>query len=334
MKIDVFTHIMPAGYLQRIGQGTTHDPGMSKRVANIAALHDLQTRLRMVEQFGDYQQILSLASPPIEVLAGPDRSAEIARSANDAMAEICAKHRDHFPSFVASLPMNNPAEAVKEIDRAITKLNACAVQIFTHVAGHPLVEPPYFPIFERAAHHDRVIFMHPARSAKFADYPTESESKYELWWALGWPYETSVAMARMVYAGFFDKLPNLKILTHHLGGMIPYFEGRVGAGLDQIGTRTPGQDHQALVGGLKRRAFDYYKMFYADTALFGSLPATRCGLAFFGVDHCLFASDSPFDPEGGTMFIRETIRVLDALEISAADRQKLYEGNARRLLKL
>jgi aminocarboxymuconate-semialdehyde decarboxylase len=75
-------------------------------------------------------------------------------------------------------------------------------------------------------------------------------------------------------------------------------------------------------------------MFYADTALFGSASGTRCGLDFFGVDHCLFASDCPFDPEGGPMFIRDTITVLDELAISESDRTKLFEGNTRRLLKL
>ena len=79
---------------------------------------------------------------------------------------------------------------------------------------------------------------------------------------------------------------------------------------------------------------NYFKMFYADTALFGSTAGTECGLKFFGVDNCLFASDCPFDPEGGPMYIRETIRVLNELGVSSEDRIKLYDTNTRRLLKL
>jgi aminocarboxymuconate-semialdehyde decarboxylase len=117
--------------------------------------------------------------------------------------------------------------------------------------------------------------------------------------------------------------------------MVPYFEGRVGPGWDQLGARTSDEDLSAVLKRLKKRPLDYFKeFFYGDTALFGSLAGTKCGLEFFGVDHVLFASDSPFDPEKGPMFIRETIKVIDQLEITPEEREKIYEGNARRLLKL
>jgi predicted TIM-barrel fold metal-dependent hydrolase len=75
-------------------------------------------------------------------------------------------------------------------------------------------------------------------------------------------------------------------------------------------------------------------MFYADTALFGSVAGTKCGLEFFGADNVLFASDSPFDPEKGPGYIRETIKIIEELPISDEDRKKIFEGNARKLLKL
>jgi predicted TIM-barrel fold metal-dependent hydrolase len=124
------------------------------------------------------------------------------------------------------------------------------------------------------------------------------------------------------------------VITHHMGGMIPYFDGRVGPGWDQLGTRTSGEEYAGLAARLPRRPLDYFKLFYADTCLFGSLAGTRCRLEFFGADHVLFASDSPFDPEHGPMYIRETIRAIDALELSDAERAKIYHGNARRLLRL
>jgi aminocarboxymuconate-semialdehyde decarboxylase len=116
--------------------------------------------------------------------------------------------------------------------------------------------------------------------------------------------------------------------------MVPYFSGRTGPGLDQLGARTEEEDLTVYLRRLKKRPQEYFKMFYADTATFGSGPAIRCGLDFFGADQVLFASDSPFDPEKGAGYTRETIRCLDLLDVSEADRRKIYEGNARRLLRL
>ena len=141
-------------------------------------------------------------------------------------------------------------------------------------------------------------------------------------------------MGRIALSGVFDRVPNLKIITHHMGAMIPYFEGRIGPGLDQLGNRTDDEHDVGTLARLKKRPYDYFRMFYADTALFGALPATECGLAFFGSDHVLFGSDMPYDPEKGPGFIRETIRVIDNITASLDDKQKIYEGNARRLLKL
>ena len=156
---------------------------------------------------------------------------------------------------------------------------------------------------------------------------------FPIFFTFGWPYETSVAMARILFAGYFDRWPNLKVITHHMGGMIPYFAGRIGPGLDQLGARTEDEDLTVYLKRLQKRPYDYFKMFYADTALFGARDAVECGLKFFGADQVVFASDFPFDPEKGTFNIRETIKDIDSLSISESDRKKIYEGNARRLLK-
>jgi aminocarboxymuconate-semialdehyde decarboxylase len=132
----------------------------------------------------------------------------------------------------------------------------------------------------------------------------------------------------------FRSFPELKIITHHLGAMIPYFSGRTGPGLDQLGARTEDEDLAAQGRMLKKRPQEYFKMFYADTATFGSRAALECGLDYFGVDKVLFASDSPFDPEKGPGYIRETIRCVDEISISTEDRAKIYEGNARKMLRL
>ena len=184
------------------------------------------------------------------------------------------------------------------------------------------------------AGYDLPIWMHPFRGADFSDYQTEDRSEYEIWWTFGWPYDTSVAMARLVFAGYFDRFPNLKIITHHMGAMAPYFEGRIGPGWDQLGARTSDVDYSAVLKKLARRPLDYFKMFYADTALFGAYDATVCGLRFFGADHVVFASDAPFDPEKGPMYIRETIAIVDRLPVSSHEREQIYWRNAKALLKL
>lgn len=333
-KLDVFNHIFPKPFFELMMRVAPAHKDMGKRVRGVPMLVDLDERFRVMDLFEEYQQILSLASPPLEALGGPEVTIQLAQAANDGMAELCQRHPERFPGFVASLPMNSPEGLLAEARRAVTDLDACGVQVFTNVSGKPLDAPETLPLFDLMAELDQPIWLHPARQARHPDYLTEDKSKYEIWWTFGWPYETSVAMARIVFAGLFDKHPHLKVITHHMGAMIPYFEGRVGPGWDQLGSRTSDEDLTKVRDGLEKRPYDYFKMFYADTAVFGARAATECGLSFFGVDHVLFSSDSPFDPEKGPMYIRETIKILDSLDISEADRATIYRGNALKLLNL
>jgi aminocarboxymuconate-semialdehyde decarboxylase len=287
-----------------------------------------------MDRYEGYVQVLTLASPPIEALGGPDVAPELARLANDGMAELVDRHPDRFPGFVASLPMNEPDATLAELERAIGQLGATGVQIFSNVNGRPLDEPEFQPIFARMAHHGLPIWIHPARPASFADYPTETRSKYDLWWAFGWPYETTIAMGRLVFSGLFDRFPDLRIIIHHMGAMLPYFEGRAGYGLDQLGTRSDDPDDLAALKRLKRRPLDYFRMFYGDTAVFGAHHAMECGLGFFGAERVLFGTDMPFDPEKGHGFIRETIAAMERMRATPEEKTRIYEGNARRLLRL
>jgi aminocarboxymuconate-semialdehyde decarboxylase len=334
MKIDTFNHIFPKSYFDKMVQVAPNAKDMHKRVRNVPSIVDLNERFRIMDLFDDYCQVICLGAPPIEVYGPPSVTRDMAKLANDGMAELARKYPDRFPAFIASLPMNDPDGLLAETDRAIKDLGAVGVQIFTNVLGRPLDKPETMPLFDRMAELDRPIWMHPARGADFPDYKGEPKSHYEIWWTFGWPYETSVAMAHLVFSGLFDRHPNLKIITHHMGAMIPYFEGRVGPGWDQLGTRTSDEDYTLLLKKLKKRPLDYFRLFYADTALFGAKDATMLGLNFFGAERTLFASDSPFDPEKGSAYIRWTIEIIDSLNISQADRKMIYEGNAKRLLKL
>ncbi|MGQ2906168.1 MAG: amidohydrolase family protein [Neoaquamicrobium sediminum] len=332
--IDAFNHFFPDQLWQKMlhAEGAAKDIG--KRMRGIPCIFDLDERFRVMDRFDDYTQILSLGMPPLESLGAPEETVEYARLGNDGLAELVANHPDRFAGFVASLAMNAPEEAAREAERAFVELGANGLQIHSNINGAPLDDPRFFGVFEMAAKHGKPILLHPSRKSDMPDYHTETKSKYEIWWTFGWPYETSTALARLVFSGMMDRLPNLKVLAHHLGAMIPYFEGRVGPGWDQLGNRTSAEDRDLISSPIKRRPLDYFKEFYADTAVFGSRSATMCGLDFFGVDKTLFASDSPFDPEKGPGYIRDTIKVLESLDLPTADMEKIAFRNAQSLFGL
>lgn len=334
-KIDAFNHIWPENFFKRLVGITGPMTAITARSGNVPMMTDLNRRFEVMDMFGeDYVQILSLASPPLELIGNPDEAHDLSRIGSDDMAELCQKYPERFPGFIGTAAMSNPDKLVEEARRAIEDLGAVGMQIFTNVSGKPLDLPEYEPFFEYMAKADKMVWMHPARGENFPDYLTEDRSEYEIWWTLGWPYETSAAMARMVFSQMFDKFPGLKVLTHHAGGMIPFFEGRVGPGWDQMGKRTTDRDLSVARTRLKRPHLEYFKDFYADTASFGSQKAIEHAIEFFGEDHVLFASDAPFDPEGGPMYIRETIAILDRMDISDELRRKLYQDNAVRLMGL
>jgi aminocarboxymuconate-semialdehyde decarboxylase len=334
MKIDIFNHVMPVKYLDMMKQHSK-DPGIVKRMASLRMLWDIEARVQMLEQWPDLQQVLTLAVPSPELVGGPDLSPELARIANDGMAEMVARWPKKFPAFVASLPMNNIPAALEEMDRAIGQLGARGVQVCTNVNGRALDEPEFYPVFERVTNkHDLPVWMHPVRSATRADYVGEPISKYEIWQVLGWPYETSVAMARMVFSGLLERLPNLRLITHHCGAMIPFLAGRCETLWAQLGSRSAGENYEEVLKRMSKKPIEYLRMFYADTVLGGSSSALRCGLDFFGADKIVFASDCPFDPEGGPMFIREGMRSVEDLKLSEEDKRKIYFGNAIRLLRM
>src|SRR5262245_12314228 len=153
-KIDVFTHILPEPYvagMQRVAPGLK-DAG--KRVRGVPMLVDLDVRFKVMDAFEGYQQILSVATPPIEAFADPAEAVDLARRANDGMAELTVKHPDRFPAFIAALPMNNPQAAAAELARAVDDLDARGIQIFTNVCGKPIVAPEFLPIFSAMAAYD------------------------------------------------------------------------------------------------------------------------------------------------------------------------------------
>ncbi len=331
--IDAYNHFFPKRYYDALLDTPAGAKDLGKRVRGIPALSNLDERRRVVEMFDDYTQLLSLGLPAVERLWGPERSPEMARLGNDGLAEIVAKHADRFVGYSALLPMNAPEAAVTEAERTL-KNGANAIQLASNVNGVALDEPQFWPVFEVIAKSGKPILLHPARTRDMADYPTEKHSKYEICSVLGWPYETGVTLARLVFSGIMDRFPDLKVIAHHLGGVIPYLEGRVGHSWDQLGSRTSDEDYTSLLKKLKKRPYDYFKDFYGDTAVEGARAATACGIDFFGAGHVLFASDCPFDKEKGPGYIRSTIAVIQSLGLPPADQERICHGNAERMFGL
>lgn len=333
--IDAFNHFFPKRFYEMLLETPAGQKDMGKRVRGLPAIYDLDVRNKVVDSFSkyDYSQILCLGMPAIDRLVGPEQAVEMAKIGNDGLAEICANDPARYPGWAASLPMNAPDAAVREVERAV-KIGANAIQLHTNVDGAPLDEPHFWPIFEAIEKSGKPILLHPIRTNEMADYRNETKSKYEINSVIGWPFETGACLARLVFSGIIDKHPGLKIITHHLGGIIPYFEGRVGHSWDQLGARTSDEDYGAILKRLKKRPFDYFKDFYGDTALAGAKGPTVCGIGFFGVDHVLFASDCPFDPEKGTMYPRLSIGVIEDLDLPKADKEKIQYKNAQKMFGL
>jgi uncharacterized protein len=329
--LDAVTHFFPKRFFDKMLDSPGGIKDIGKRMRGVPSVYDLDVRFKVVDKFGDYRQIISLGMPPLDILAGPDAAPDFARIANDGQAELVAKYPDRFAGYLAALAMNAPEAAAREAERAFTQLGANGLQLHTNVNGGTLADPRFLPVFEMALKHDKPILLHPARRPEMPDFPNEKLSRYEIWTIFGWPYETTAVMCQLVFSGMLDRLPGIKLLTHHMGAMVPFFEGRIRHGWATLGTRTSSQDPDMIPVKLKRPVMDYFKSFYGDTALAGSRSGIVCGLDFFGADRVLFASDCPFDAEGGALYIAETIQALKEIDLKPADRDNICFGNAERM---
>ncbi len=331
MRLDAYTHFIPKKFLDRMATVAGDHKDIGKRMRGVPAIYDLDVRKKVVDSFPDYAQILSYPMPPLEHFAKPAEIEEYLKLINDGFAELCAAEKDRFPGWVAQASLASPDASVRETERAI-KNGALGVQIYTNVNGKPIDRPEYEQFFAAMNKLGKPIWIHPARTADHPDYMDEKKSLYEMWWAFGWSYETAAAMARLVFSRTMDKYPNLKIILHHFGGIIPMLEGRIGPGWDQLGNRTSDVDYFALKNSLKKRIFDYFqKDVWVDSATFGGRGAMLCGLEFYPHEKVIFASDCPFDPEKGPGYIRDTIKILESLNMPKDKLDDIYYRNFEKL---
>jgi predicted TIM-barrel fold metal-dependent hydrolase len=309
MKIDIYSHILTEKYIKYYSQ-------KSPKAANSVefrnrAVIDLNMRLPLMDRFPDILQVLTIANPPLDVFVSPDDAAELARIANDEMAELLVKYPNKFVAAVACVPMNNIEAALKETDRAITQLGFKGIQIGTRVHGEPLDLPQFKPLYEKMAQYNLPIWIHPVTYDKL-DPDTG---------VFSWPFETATAMYHLVTSGIFYTFPNIKFITHHCGSMAPYFANRIKWTMSAARKDRIGQD-----------ADEHFRKFYNDTAVYGNTEALMCGYAYFGADHILFGTDAPLGGKYGITY--ETVTSIERMNIPEAEKEKIFIKNAENLLRL
>ena len=329
MKIDIFPHILPVKYKEAF-QKVNKSEVFIKMHNIIPTLSDLDYRFRIMDEYDHLMQVLTLSSPPVENFADPKQSAELSKLANDEMAELVVKYPDRFAAAVACLPMNDMNAALDEVDRAINDLHFRGVQIFTPINDKPLDSAEFLPLYEKMSQYDLPIWIHPQREMDYPDYRTEKTSKYAIHSMFGWVYETSSAMVRLVLSGILEKYTNLKFIVHHGGAMLPFLNRRVASFIDFSATRLKNR----ILENISGPPIDYFKMFYADTAIYGNTAGLMCSYDFFGAQHLLFGTDMPYDSQFGMTFTGETIKSIGQMAISDGEKKMIFEDNARGLLHL
>lgn len=325
LRIDIFAHITTPKYRQLL------EKAAPKAFVYTAApaLWDLDLRFRLMDNFEGLVQVLTESLPSLDTISDVGKATDLAKCANDEMAELVSKYPERFVAAAACLPLHDVDASLKEIDRAINELRFRGIQINTPIKNMPLDSPEFLPLYEKMHEYDLPILIHPQRAPSYPDYKTEDESKYFVYSLFGWPYETTVAQARLVCGGILQKFPNLKIITHHCGAMVPYLEERIKCFYDLSEMR------QFNIYGLNKAPIEYFKMIYHDTAIYGNTAGLMCAHSFCGSDHMLFGTDFPLgDNQNGYRIYRQTLNAIDQMDIPEEDKKKIYEENARRLLRL
>ncbi len=331
MLIDIAAHIFPKKYKEKMDKIASPSVYNKKINETLPTLYDMERRIKIMERYGEIRQVLTVCLPPVEAITDNDDTArDLAKLANDEMARIVFQYPDSFIAAAACLPMNNIDDALNETDRAINELKFRGIQICTSINGKPLDSPELFPLYAKMERYNLPIWIHPFLPTGSPEYPTEKSSKYRTDLVFGWLHETTIAMARLVFGGIFEKYPNLKIITHHAGAMIPNTDYRIMNSYDRAELRERDNSKQNLT----RTPVESLKMFYCDTALNGNTPGLMAAHAFFGIDHMLFGTDAPMDFQLGDESIRMTIKAVENMDITEEEKKKIYEGNARRLMRL
>jgi aminocarboxymuconate-semialdehyde decarboxylase len=314
--IDAFAHFYPPRYMDRLfGLGVA----LPVFVQRTPAFESASFRLEELDRNEIATQVVALGTPAFDDLFGvfgSDSALELARVGNDGIAELVARHPHRFIGAL-TLPLLEEGDlelALGELERYAAMPEMRAIQLYTRVNNVGVDDARFDILWERIAALDLTVLLHPTGGA---DNPLARD--YLLWLTFGWPLDTSLVMVRLAYSGLFQRHPNLRILTHHLGAFIPLMAARI-QGVQFTVERTGS-------AALQEPLLETLRRFYGDTTVNGYYPALNAGREFFGVEHILFGTDYPYVP------IAPQKNAVLSWELAEADRQKILEGNARGLFE-
>ena len=286
------------------------------------SIRDPEARIRSMDQHGVDMEVLSLAAPHYSELlkCAPGQRTRIIRAANDGIARIVEEKPDRFRA-VGTVTLLDVGESVDEMDRCVKDLGLLGIQTFSNIAGKPLDSPEFEPFYQKLVQLGTVMFIHPAFIGKIYDYIEE----YGMSNTIGFDIDNSMALYRLARGGVFVRHPELKILAHHMGSLIPFLVARMQRTIMAFQSK----DHVTPPPPLKKMPNEYFKMFYVDTAEGAWKPALACAQAFFGSSHVLLGSDYPIH---GELDLTETIAAVRELGIPEAEKSMILGGNAVKLL--
>lgn len=323
--IDVHNHYYPPSYIDALRSGPSnvrvtidadgnpllHYPG-DYNIA-VRGHRDIDYRETVLKHHGVDTQVITLTTPGTHV-ESPANAARLASLVNDAFASVVRDKKGRFAAL-ATLPLNDPAASVRELERACRQLGMRGAMLFSNVNGVALADARYWPLYEAANSLDAVLHIHPTD-------PVGVEAMTDFWLMplVGFLMDTTLAAAHLVFAGVPEKFPRIRWVLSHLGGAIPYLAERLDRGFHAF---------RECRANIHRPPSDYLKHFYYDTVNFDP-HALELAISFAGVDHLLAGSDYPHQI-GSIPSMLESLR---GLPISDADRAKILGGNAARLYKL
>lgn len=325
MLIDVHNHFYPPEYLDALERGDSavkltidaegnpclHYPG-DYNVA-VQGHRDIDYRQGVLEKEGVDTQIITFTTPGTHVET-PERAIRFATLVNDAFAKIVKERSPRFASL-ATLPLNDVPGSVAELNRAMTTLGFPGAMVFSNVNGVALADPRFEPLWAEANKLNAIIHIHPTDPVG-----VEAMTEYWLMPLVGFLADTTLAAAKLVFAGVPERYPNIKWVLGHLGGAIPYLAERLDRGFEAFA------DCRV---DIKRKPTEYLRNFYYDGVNFDP-KAVRLAVDFAGADHVLAASDYPHQIGS----IGKMKSSLAAVNVSEAERKKILGENARALYKL
>ncbi|TMG35015.1 MAG: amidohydrolase [Chloroflexi bacterium] len=324
MKLDLHTHYYPPAYFERIERsGGDFSFGASPTGQRIirykgarffgvtAPMTDVGKRLEDMDRVGIDVEVLSLSTPNVFFAEGRAQI-EVARMVNDAYADLIAKRPGRFLGF-ASIPMDDPDGALRELARALDELRLQGVVLLSNIRGRALADPAYRPFFAECDRRKACVFVHPMIPAA-----AEPFGEYVLGPIVGFPFDTTLAVARLCYAGVFKQLPNIRWLVAHAGGAIPYLLERLDSGW---------RDFAECRANIDEPPSTYLKRLYYDTVTF-SPNNLRLLRDIVGTDHMAMGSDYPHLLGS----IDKAISSIEGLDWDAREKERVFSGTALALL--